>query len=160
MVGLLFYYLLFIIMSKDRYKMLLRYGNFIIEGRVDVVGRMTHIIVRTSSGNWKMRIGDDTFMFGLIKSISLMNPGKEERKIWDGYMHSVLNIIYQFGVSGIPVEIMRGIYDLVNENNNKSVKSSRKTNAKDEKAALAELRTDEEMKQELINLDKDGSKKI
>ena len=75
-------------------------------------------------------------------------------------MHSVLNIIYQFGVSGIPVEIMRGMYDLLNENNNKSVKSSRKTNAKDEKAALAELRTDEEMKQELINLDKDGSKKI
>ena len=117
---------------------------------------MYSIEIKTTSGNWSMKIGDDTFMFGLIKSIFHKSPNNQERKKFDDYLHSVISILYNFGTSSIPIEVLVDIDKSISLYMEKLAKKSHIPTKEEENKYIDEAKKENEMKEELKKQKKDG----
>ena len=139
--------------QKDRNE-LNRYGNFIVDAILDKNGHTTHIEVRTSSGNFKFRVDEGTFMFSILKEASTKSDKNPMVKKYHDYIHATIAMIYRFGVSGIPVDFLEELDNLlVKYAERKSKENSH--DEKEEKAIIVDMKRDQEMKDELKN-NKDG----
>ena len=145
--------------QKDR-KEIMRYGNFIVDSIIDRTGHMTHIEVRASSGNFKFRVDEYTFMFGLLKELSMMDFNKEENKRWFSYIHATIALLYRFGTCGIPVETITDIGKaLTKYDNSMSEQKSKEASKSEDKESIEEMKREQEMSDELKNI-KENEKKI
>ena len=140
---------------KENREELLRLGNFKFEGIMDVFGHMSIMEIHSVSGNWRTKIDDGTFMFGLVKSIFGMNPDKEDTKQWMNYLHSLVNVEYRFATSGCPVDVLVQLGKMLIEYEEKIARESKKPTKKEEKETLSEMKREQEMKDELKNIEKD-----
>ena len=146
-------------MSKQNNRQeMMRYGNFIADRIFNKDGHTTFIEIRTSSGNWKMRFDESTWLFGLMKEIVGMNPNKEETPRYKNYIHSVTNILYQFGTCGIPVEMLTNLDKMLNEYIEQTAKNTPSPTEEEEKETLDEMKREYEMRDEIKNIEKNEKK--
>lgn len=142
--------------KKTNRQELLRLGNFTIFGVRDTFGHQTMMEICAVSRNWISRFDESTFMFGLIKSIVGMSPEKIETKQWMAYLKSLINVEYQFAISGCPVEILYELGKMLISYSEKQSKESKNPTKKQEKETIADMKREYEMKEELKNIDKNG----
>ena len=135
-------------MSKENSKKeLMRYGNFMITGILDKSGHMCFIEIRATSNNWKMRIDDTTFMYGLILNVYKMNDKNPDKKNWDNYLHSCISVIFNFGTCGIPIEMLPEIDKLLRDFIEKQSKPE--MSKKEEKKYFSDLKKEYELKEKI-----------
>ena len=144
-------------MSKQKGRNeLMRYGNFIIDSITDRSGHMTHIEVRTASNNWKMRLDDSTFMFGLLRDAASHSQSNEEYKQMHNYIHASISVLYTFSTSGIPVDMLVELNSLLVKQQEKQLKAVNKKVTKEEQEILDGYKREYQMKEELKKAEKDG----
>ena len=141
--------------QKDRNE-LMRYGNFIIDSITDRSGHMTHIEVRTASNNWKMRLDDSTFMFGLLRDAASHSQSNEEYKQIHNYIHATISVIYNFGTSGIPIDMLVDLNALLVKKYEAKIKPTGKEVTKEEQEILDGYKREYEMKEELKKAEENG----
>jgi hypothetical protein len=144
--------------QKDRNE-LMRYGNFIIDGITNKDGHMAFIEVRTVSNNWKMRVDEGTFMFGLLKDASTHSKSNEDYKQMHNYIHATISVIYNFGTSGIPIDMLVDLNALLVKKYEAKIKPTGKEVTKEEQEILDGYKREYEMKEELKKAEEDGNKK-
>ena len=144
-------------MSKQKGRNeLMRYGNFIIDSITDRSGHMTHIEVRTASNNWKMRLDDSTFMFGLLRDAASHSQSNEEYKQIHNYIHATISVIYNFGTSGIPIDMLVDLNALLVKKYEAKIKPTGKEVTKEEQEILDGYKREYEMKEELKKAEENG----
>jgi hypothetical protein len=109
------------------------------------------------SKNWMMRFDESTFMFGLVKSVVCMSPEKVETQQWMMYLQTLINVEYQFGTSGVEVDILVELGKMLIACAEKQAKEAKKPTRKQEKETLADMKREYEMKEEYNNADKNGN---
>ena len=142
--------------KKTNRQELLRLGNFTIFGVRDVFGHQTMMEICSASKNWITRFDESTFMFGIIKSVIGMKEDSTETKQWMAYLKSLINVEYQFAISGCPVEILYELGKMLISYSEKQSKESKNPTKKQEKETIADMKREYEMKEELKNIDKNG----
>ena len=140
--------------KKDNREELLRLGNFKIEGIRDVFGHQTLMQIRTTSGNWITKIDESTWMFGIIKTIVGMSKEESDRELWSNYVQSVLNVVYQFCICGIPINTLSDILNVLEVYSERAAKLAKSPTAKEEREIIKKMRKEQKMKdniREVIN---------
>jgi hypothetical protein len=143
--------------KKNNREELLKLGNFTVYGIKDAFGHQTMMEICAVSKNWMMRFDESTFMFGLVKSVVCMSPEKVETQQWMMYLQTLINVEYQFGTSGVEVDILVELGKMLIACAEKQAKEAKKPTRKQEKETLADMKREYEMKEEYNNADKNGN---
>jgi len=144
-------------MSKNiTRKELMRYVNFIVDGICEKNGHMSFIEIRSSSNNWRMRVDESTFMFGLLKDTSKRDPEKQEIKMRNEYIHSLIAILYRFGTSVMPVDFLVEFNKLMIEYQKNHGGDAPTITDEEEQKILSDMKREYEIKEELKKYEKDG----
>lgn len=138
--------------KKD--EQLIRFGNFMVYTVRDKFGHAKYMDICAVSRNWKTRIDESTWMFGIIKSIVGMPKEESDRELWSNYVQSVLNVVYQFCICGIPIDTLSDIVNVLEVYSERASKLAKAPTAKEEREIIKKMRKEQKMKdniREVIN---------
>jgi hypothetical protein len=105
-----------------------------------------------------MRVDASTPMYAIIKTVFTMSPESDDGMLWNNYLHSMINVIYQLSSQGIAVDMMTGLDKLISEHNDKMLKEAHNPTKKEEKETIKDFKEDENIRETLNKIEEHEKK--